>query len=214
MSREIEVEREQWANVRAGREEDAPGGTEPGSDALLAAVRRRWRAVEKGAARGPADGFAPAAQVARAVGALLLDAATAGAGGPGAAAAAGASAGVEDAVEQALARLVREALPPAWAGAHGGDEVGTAAHSSARRRADFGIGASSLPAAGWWPCEELYTPPPHPAEWPLVPEAPTGRGHAARGAPASTEAGLHAAARWTMARELVPVSRRLPGGPR
>lgn len=143
---------------------------ERASEALLRAVRRRWRTLELGA-RAPRDTFAPAAQVARAVGTLVLEAATCRAGPAGNGARVGCAPGVERTVDAALARLV------------GGAPPRPAERSESRAVPRIGGGRAEpagqrarLPQAAWWGREDaldVATDPggPH-GIWPRVSEVP------------------------------------------
>ncbi len=99
---------------------------------------RRWGAiVATGMAPRGAEGFAPAAQVGRAVGALVLAAATHGAGAAAYGAAVACAEGVHRTVDLALTRLIVD--PPARA------------HAPPAGAATPGERAlSELPAPGWW----------------------------------------------------------------
>lgn len=147
-------------------------------------MRRSWRTVEASRARAPREHFAPAAVVARAVGAFVLEVATHDAGAAAAGAVAGCTPGVSRMVDVSLARLVLDALP------------GRAATASDAARGDTAPPRSTaLPVSdGRWPSRTRVPPP---AWW----SRESGWSPRLVNEPSEEEAGLG------------PLWPRVPGGP-
>ncbi len=185
-------------------------------------MRRSWRSVEAASTRTPRETFAPAAVVARAVGTLVLEAATHDAGNATPGAVAGCASGVARMVDVALARLVLDALP-GRAGAHLDPPRPTAGCTRTTRRAEaLWPQRARIPQPAFWSREDVWAPrlvgEAHPpssglgALWPRVPDsahAPERRARAACGP--SCDRRLQELAWRLLEQELEPASRRIPG---
>jgi hypothetical protein len=136
----------------------SPAAIDAGSgapaEALLLALRRAWRNAE-GRRLAGASAIAPAGRVARAVGTLLVGAATHDLRGATRGATAGCAPGVARMVDDALARHVRDALP-AEAG-HAVDAPRPAPPPEPAGLASA-LGRPSLPPPSWWCREPAWTP--------------------------------------------------------
>ncbi len=126
------------------------------AEALLVTLRRAWKVAEGRRVAG-ADTIAPAGDVARAVGTLLLAAATHDLRGATRGAEAGCAAGVARTVEACLARQVQDALPPRGRAKSGEDREPIRA-GEAPAAAGTGAGRANLPPASWWSREPAWSP--------------------------------------------------------
>ncbi|MDP2314486.1 MAG: hypothetical protein Q8P41_16405 [Pseudomonadota bacterium] len=198
------------------------------SEALLLGLRRAWRSAEgRRESESDADAIASAGQVARAVGTLLVAAATQDLRGATRGAAAGCGPGVARMVQIAVTRQVLDALPR---GEEGGPEGERSERMIGESPAALGGNRAQVPAASWWCREPAWSPrlvgecgggardgagaDPVAAMWPPVPDGP----RTAAPRPASTrrawisEDPLKAEAWRVLEAELVPVERSMVTG--